>query len=50
LADDVDEFEVRIKGVVLRFDYRDQPQETIDIRYPFTRDVYLAKHPRTEEP
>ena len=35
--------------MVLRFDYRDQPVETIDITYPFTREVYLAKQRRAEE-
>jgi hypothetical protein len=50
LAADVDKFEVRISGLVLRFDYRDQPVETIDIRYPFERQVYLAKHRREEAP
>ncbi len=48
LADDVEDFEVRISGMVLRFDYRDQPVETVDIRYPFTREVYLARHRRVE--
>lgn len=49
LAHDVEAFEVRIAEMVLRFDYRDQPVETIDIAYPFTREVYLAKHRRAEE-
>ena len=49
LAHDVEAFEVRVAEMVLRFDYRDQPVETIDIAYPFTREVYLAKHRRAEE-
>jgi hypothetical protein len=48
LADDVEEFEVHISDMVLRFDYRDQPVETIDLSYPFKRDVYLAKQRRIE--
>ena len=49
LDHDVEDFTVQIKGMVLRFDYRGQPIETIDITYRFTRDVYLARKPRTEE-
>ncbi|HIG54465.1 MAG TPA: hypothetical protein EYG11_22735 [Candidatus Latescibacteria bacterium] len=48
LASDVEVFDVRIKGVVLRFDYRDQPVETVDITYSFKREVYLAKERRAE--
>ena len=48
LASDVEVFDVRIKGVVLRFDYRDQPVETVDIIYSFTREIYLAKERRAE--
>ena len=50
LASDVKAFDVRIEEVVLRFDYRDQPVEMIDITYSFTREVYLAKHRRVERP
>lgn len=50
LDSDVEAFAIRIKGMVLRFDYRDQPVETIDITYSFTREVYLAKHRRVEGP
>ena len=50
LANDVESFDVRIKEMVLRFDYRDQPVEIVDINYPFTREVYLAKHRRVEGP
>ena len=50
LASDVEAFDVWIEGMVLRFDYRDQPVETIDITYSFTREVYLAKHRRVERP
>jgi hypothetical protein len=35
--------------MVLRFDYRGEPVETIDIPYQFTHEVYLAKKPRSEE-
>ena len=50
LASDVEEFKLRVEGLVLRFDYRNQPVETIDIAYPFNREVYLAKHRRAEGP
>lgn len=50
LASDVEDFELRVEGLVLRFDYRNQPVETIDIAYPFNREVYLAKHRRAEGP
>lgn len=45
---DVEEFEIVIKNMVLRFDYKNQPLETIDISYRFGRDVYLAQKRRTE--
>ena len=50
LADDVESFQVVISDLVLRFDYRDEPVEVIDVRYPFTREVYLAKHVRSPAP
>ena len=50
LASDVEEFELRIEDLVLRFDYRNQPVEKIDIADPFTREVYLAKHRPAEGP
>lgn len=46
---DVEEFTVRVEEMVLRFDYRDEPVETVDVLYRFNREVYLAQKPRTEE-
>lgn len=46
---DVEELTVWIKGMALRFDYRDEPVETIDIPYRFRREVYMARQPRVEE-
>ena len=39
LHPDVSQVEVTIYDTVLRFDYRDEPVETVDIRYRFERDV-----------
>ena len=46
LAHDVEDFTISIKDMVLRFDYRNQPVEMIDIPYSFEREVYLARQPR----
>lgn len=46
---DVEEFTVWIEDIALRFDYRDEPVETIDVAYHFRREVYLARQPRPEE-
>ena len=45
---DVEDFEIHIRDMVLRFDYRNRPVETIDIAYPFTREVYLARQPKEQ--
>ena len=45
---DVEEFTLWIEGMALRFDYRNEPVETVDIPYLFRREVYLARQPRTE--
>ena len=50
LDHDVQEFTLEIEGMALRFDFLDEPVETVDIRYRFSRHVYLARHPRTDEP
>ena len=42
LDDDVEDFEVRIENMILRFDYRDEPMETVDIPYQFTRGGQLC--------
>ena len=39
LHPDVSQVEVTIYDAVLRFDYRNEPVETVDIRYRFERDV-----------
>ena len=39
LHPDVSRIEVTIYDTVLRFDYRDEPVETVDIRYRFEREV-----------
>ena len=48
LDNDVEGFTVWIRGMDLRFDYRDEPVDTVDIPYRFQREVYLARQPRTE--
>ena len=45
---DVDGFTVHIDDVVVRFDFRSQPLEEIDIPYPFQRQVYVARQRRPE--
>ena len=45
---DVDEFTVWIEDLALRFDYRDEPIESIDIPYHFHRDVYIGREARVE--
>lgn len=47
LADDVEDFQVKLPDFVFRFDYREEPVEMIDISYPFSREVYVAKQPRS---
>ena len=46
---DVEEFTVWIRDMALRFDFRDEPVETVDILYKFQREVYYARHPRSEQ-
>ncbi len=46
---DVEDFEVMVHDAILRFDYRNEPTETVNIPYQFSREVYQAKAPRTEE-
>jgi len=48
LSDDVQQLQVRLSGIVLRFDYADQPLEQIDLTYSFERDVFRGKHPPPE--
>ena len=46
LHKDVSDFDVIIEDVGVRFDFRDEPVETVDIPYRFSRDVYVAKEPK----
>ena len=46
---DVEEFEVRIERLAVRFDFRDEATESIDIPYRFSREVYVARKPRELE-
>ena len=45
LDPDVKTFSVHLKGVALRFDYRDEPIETTGLMFRFQRDVYKGYHP-----
>ena len=40
---DVEEFTVHIEHMPLRYDFKGEPVETIDIDFPFQREVYYAK-------
>ena len=46
---DVEEFTVWIEDMALRFDFKGEPGDTININYPFEREVYYANHRRSEE-
>lgn len=46
---DVSSFVVAIEDLALRFDFRDEPVETVNIAYSFDRDVYKARKPRPAE-
>lgn len=43
LEHDVEAFTVWIRQMALRFDYRNEPIETVDIPYQFARKVYFAR-------
>ena len=45
---DVEDFTLHIHGMQLRFDYRGDPIETVDIAYRFDREVHYAKEPPAE--
>ena len=45
LDDDVKDFSVILRDIVLRFDVRDIPVETINLAYRFHRDVYKGYYP-----
>ncbi len=46
LHNDVDAFSVQISDVAIRFDYKGEPVETIDLEYKFDREIYMALQPR----
>ncbi|MEW6755435.1 MAG: hypothetical protein AB1505_31315 [Candidatus Latescibacterota bacterium] len=48
LDDDVKELAVTLSGIVLRFNYADEPIETVDLTYLFSRDVFRGMHPPPE--
>ncbi len=47
LHNDVDVFAVHLADLALRFDYKSEPIETVDLVYKFDREVYEAVHPRS---
>jgi hypothetical protein len=46
LHNDVKNFRVHVPEVAVRFDYKNDPIETLDLEYQFQREVYKAIHPR----
>ena len=46
---DVSSFVVEVEDLALRFDFRDEPMETVNIAYLFDRDVYKARKPHPAE-
>jgi hypothetical protein len=49
LENDVEEFAVHLRDVVLRFDYKNEPLETIDVAYRFQRQITYAREPLSGE-
>ena len=49
LHDDVEAFAVNVMDLAVRFDYKSEPIETLDLVYRFEREVYEAVHPRSAE-
>lgn len=47
LHNDVEVFAVHVADLALRFDYKSEPIETVDLVYKFDREVYEAVHPRS---
>ena len=45
LHDDVTEITVTIEDVVLRFNYADQPVETVDLAFRYDREVFRGYQP-----
>lgn len=48
LADDVKQLQVLLEGIVLRFNYADQPAETTRISFSFEREVFRGYQPPPE--
>lgn len=48
LDDDVVQLTVTLKDIVLRFNYANEPVETLDLDYVFARDVVRGLHPPAE--
>lgn len=48
LDDDVTRLTVTLKDIVLRFDYADQPLETLTLDFAFSREVVRGMHPPTQ--
>ena len=46
LDHDVEEFTVWVEDMALRFDFRGEPTEKIDIPFRFVRETYYARHAR----
>jgi hypothetical protein len=49
LHNDVEALTVHLANLALRFDYKSEPIETVDLDYTFDREVYEAVHPRSAE-
>ena len=49
LDHDVEQFTLWVKDMALRFDFRGEPVEKIDIPFHFARETYYARHPRAVE-
>jgi hypothetical protein len=48
LHKDVESFIVNVTDMAVRFDYKGEPVETIDLQFKLEREIYLALHPREE--
>ena len=48
LAPDVKEFSIHVRGIALRYNYRDEPVETKDLIFHFQREVFKGFKPPPE--
>ena len=46
---DVENFTLTVQEMALRFDFRNEPVETVDIPYEFQREVYYARERREDK-